>query len=65
MQRAIFDFTFETGVDHMDLTIRVHYDLFDAIRRKNPAVAEEASRHMVTLTASRALAALDKAEGVA
>jgi DNA-binding GntR family transcriptional regulator len=46
----------------MDLTIREHHDLFDAIRRKNPEAAEEASRRMVTRTASRAIAALNKAE---
>jgi GntR family galactonate operon transcriptional repressor len=65
LQRAIFDFTFDTGVEHMDFTIRAHHDLFDAIRRKNPDAAEEASRCMVTDTAKRAIAALDKAEAKA
>jgi len=64
LQRAIFDYTFQTSVEHMDLTIREHRALFDAIRRKNPEAAEEASRRMVTRTASRAVAGLDKAEGV-
>lgn len=63
LQRAIFDYTFQTEAEHMDLTIREHHALFDAIRRKNPEAAEEASRRMVTRTASRAVAGLDKAEG--
>ena len=62
LQRAIFDFTFETGAAHMDRTVRQHLDLFDAIRCKNPAAAEEASRRMVTHTASRAVAMLDEVE---
>lgn len=28
LQRAIFDFTFLTGVQHMELTIKEHHDLF-------------------------------------
>ncbi len=54
LQRAIFDYTFLTGVHHMELTIKEHHDLFDAIRRKNPQAAEDASRKMVTRTAQRA-----------
>jgi GntR family galactonate operon transcriptional repressor len=61
LQRAIFDFTFQTGAEHLELTVRQHFELFDAIRRKNPEAAEEASRHMVTRTAERAVAALDEA----
>ncbi len=61
LQRAIFDHTFQTGAEHMDLTVREHHDLFDAIRRKNPQAAEDASRHMVTRTAQRAIAGLDSA----
>ena len=62
LQRAIFDFTFQTGEEHMALTIREHHELFDAIRRKNPVAAEEASRRMVTRTASRAAVAIGAAE---
>ena len=62
LQRAIFDFTFQTGEEHMALTIREHHELFDAIRRKNPVAAEEASRRMVTRTASRAAAAIGATE---
>ncbi len=59
LQRAIFDYTFQTGSEHMELTMREHHDLFDAIRRKNPDIAEQASRRMVTRTAKRARYALD------
>ena len=38
--------------------------VFDAIRRKNPEAAEEASLRMVTRTATSAVARLDKAERV-
>ena len=62
LQRAIFDFTFQTGEEHMELTIREHHELFDAIRRKNPVAAEEASRRMVTRTASRAADAIGATE---
>ncbi len=54
LQRAIFDYTFLSGVDHMRLTIMEHKDLFDAIRCKNPQAAEEASFKMVSRTAKRA-----------
>ncbi|MDR3220821.1 MAG: FadR family transcriptional regulator [Candidatus Accumulibacter sp.] len=62
LQRAIFDFTFRTGAEHLELTVDQHLDLFDAIRRKNPDAAEAASRRMVKRTADRALAVLDEAE---
>lgn len=54
LQRAIFKYTFETGTEHLELTVTEHYDLLDAIRRKNPQVAEEVSRKMVSRTAQRA-----------
>jgi GntR family galactonate operon transcriptional repressor len=62
LQRAIFDFTFEPSVEHMDRTLRQHHDLLDAIRRKNPEVAEETSRYMMTYTAGRAIKALTEVE---
>ena len=64
LQRAIFDLTFQTGEEHMALTVREHHELFDAIRRKNPVAAEEASRRMVTRTASRAAIAFGTAEAL-
>lgn len=54
LQRAIFDYTFLSGMEHMQLTIREHQDLFEAIRRKNPQAAEDASYKMVSRTAQRA-----------
>lgn len=54
LQRAIFDYTFLSGIEHMQLTIKEHQDLFEAIRRKNPQAAEEASYKMVSRTAQRA-----------
>ena len=54
LQRAIFDYTFLTGVEHMNLTMKEHCDLFDAIRRKNPEAAELACHDMVVRTAGRA-----------
>ncbi len=54
LQRAIFDYTFLTGVDHMDLTMKEHCDLLDAIRRKNPEAAELACHDLVVRTAVRA-----------
>ena len=65
LQRAIFEFTFRTDGEHIRLTIREHRDLFEAIRRKNPDVAEDVSRRMVTRTAKRALAGVDKAQRAA
>lgn len=53
LQRAIFDYTFATGIPHMELTMREHRDLFDAIRRKNPEAAELACHDMVLRTAGR------------
>lgn len=61
LQRAIFDYTFSTSADHMDKTIKEHLALSDAIRRKDPEAAEKASNQMVTRTAGRASAGLDKA----
>ena len=54
LQRAIFEFTFHTGVYRMDQTMKEHCDLFDAIRRKNPDAAELACHTMVERTAVRA-----------
>ena len=61
LQRAIFDYTFKSDTGHLELTVDEHHDLFDAIRRKNPDMAENASRRMATRTAKRALHALDNA----
>ncbi len=61
LQRAIFDYTFKSDTGHLELTVDEHHDLFDAIRRKNPDMAEHASRRMATRTAKRALHALDNA----
>lgn len=61
LQRAIFDYTFKSDTGHLELTMDEHHDLFDAIRRKNPDMAEHASRRMATRTAKRALHALDSA----
>ncbi|WP_263771937.1 FadR/GntR family transcriptional regulator [Propionivibrio soli] len=54
LQRAIFDYTFLDNPPHMELTVKEHGELFDAIRRKNVDYAEQASRAMVTRTAGRA-----------
>ena len=59
LQRAIFDYTFQTDSEHLELTMGEHHELFDAIRRKNPDMTEHASRRMATRTAKRALYALD------
>jgi len=56
LQRAIFDHTFLAEKRHMELTMREHADLFDAIRRKNPEAAELACHDMVQHTAGRAKA---------
>ncbi len=56
LQRAIFDHTLLSDSRHMDLTMREHSDLFDAIRRKNPQAAELACHDMVARTAGRATA---------
>ena len=55
LQRAIFDFTFMSDAAHMELTIKEHLALFDAVRRKNPDAAEAASRQMIERTAIRAV----------
>jgi len=54
LQRAIFDYTFIADVKHMDLTMKEHSDLFDAIRRKNPEAAQLACHELVVRTAGRA-----------
>lgn len=54
LQRAIFDHTFLSDRQHMELTMKEHCDLFDAIRRKNPQAAELACHDMVERTAGRA-----------
>ena len=54
LQRAIFDYTFISEVKHMDLTMKEHSALFDAIRRKNPEAAEQACHELVVRTAGRA-----------
>jgi GntR family transcriptional regulator, galactonate operon transcriptional repressor len=54
LQRAIFDLTFLADKRHMDLTIKEHAELSDAIRRKNPQAAELACQQMVLRTAWRA-----------
>ncbi len=54
LQRAIFDHTFISDAKHMELTMREHEDLFDAIRRKNPDAAESACHELVVRTAGRA-----------
>lgn len=64
LQRAIFDYTFLTGMDHMELTIREHKELFDAIRCKHIQAAEDASQKMVTRTAQRADIELGKETGL-
>ena len=60
LQRTIFDYTFRTDDDHMKKTVAAHRELFDAIRRKNPAAAERASRKMVMETEHRAIVVIDK-----
>ena len=59
LQRAIFDYTFLTDIPHMELTMKEHSALFDAIRRKNPEAAELACHDMVVRTALRAKAKPD------
>ena len=54
LQRAIFDYTFISEAKHMNLTMKEHSNLFDAIRRKNPEAAEQACHDMVGRTAWRA-----------
>jgi GntR family galactonate operon transcriptional repressor len=54
LQRAIFDHTFLADSQHMELTMKEHGALFDAIRRKNPEAAESACHDMVVRTARRA-----------
>ena len=54
LQRTIFDRTFLTETRHLKLTVQEHGALFDAIRRKEPRLAERASQIMVERTAIRA-----------
>jgi GntR family galactonate operon transcriptional repressor len=54
LQRAIFDHTFISDSTHMELTMREHASLADAIRRKNPDAAELACHDLVVRTAGRA-----------
>jgi GntR family galactonate operon transcriptional repressor len=54
LQRAIFDITFLTDTPHMELTMKEHNELFDAIRRKNPEAAVAACHMLVGRTAERA-----------
>lgn len=54
LQRAIFDHTYLSEEGHMELTIKEHSDLFDAIRCKNPQQAEDQAMGMIGRTASRA-----------
>ena len=60
LQRAIFDFTIMSDAAHMELTIREHHALFDAVRRKNPDAAEAASRYMIERTAERAIRGIEQ-----
>jgi len=53
LQRAIFDHTFLSDSRHMELTMKEHSALLDAIRRKNPQAAELACHDMVVRTARR------------
>lgn len=54
LQRTIFGKTFLTEAHHMELTIEEHRALFDAIWRKEPLLAEQASHKMVNRTENRA-----------
>ena len=63
LQRAIFDHTYLNDAKHMQVTIKEHADLFDAIRCKNPQSAEDQAREMIDRTASRAKNRLGAADG--
>ena len=52
-QRTIFAQTLLPEPGHMNLTVREHLGLFEAIRCRNPQEAETASRRMVERTAFR------------
>jgi GntR family transcriptional regulator, galactonate operon transcriptional repressor len=54
LQRAIFDLTYLADKRHMDLTMKEHAELSDAIRRKNAQAAELACHQLVVRTAWRA-----------
>lgn len=60
LHRAIFDYTFRTEDEHMNRTVRLHHELLDAIRCKNPKAAETVSRSMVEDTSRRAVVELSK-----
>jgi GntR family galactonate operon transcriptional repressor len=64
LQRAIFDFTFLADKRHMDLTMKEHAELSDAIRCKNPQAAELACHQMVVRTAWRAKVKPEGAAGL-
>lgn len=51
LQRAIFDLTYLADKRHMDLTMKEHAELSDAIRRKNPQAAELTCHQLVVRTA--------------
>jgi GntR family galactonate operon transcriptional repressor len=51
--RAIFDFTFMADSEHIELTLREHFALLDAIRRRDTEAAESVCREMVERTARR------------
>lgn len=61
LQRAIFDHTYLAEPGHMALTVKEHSDLYEMIRCKNPAVAEELAFGMISRTASRAHTRLESA----
>lgn len=60
LQHAIFDYTYFASIPRMELTMKEHSDLFDAIRRKNPEAAELASYGMVVRTARLAKSKIEK-----
>ena len=64
LQRAIFDHTLLADPQHMELTVKEHGELFEAIRRKNPQAAEQACHEMVERTAERAKAGTVRPEFV-
>ena len=54
LQRSIFGKTFLAETHHLDLTIKEHQALLDAIWRKEPHLAEQASQVMIDRTETRA-----------
>jgi len=63
LQRAIFDYTYISERKHMALTMQEHRNLFDAIRCKNPELAESSCHQMVVRTAHRAKIKLNEDPG--